>query len=160
MSDSKDRRTNEDENRTSVLVVDDDRAILHMVDEALSPRGLRTRKATTSSEAARLVKEEAFALAILDVYLPDGTGLELARQIKLVDSHLPVIIITGLPDSENVRECVDIDVDGYLIKPVNIFDLVALAEELIEGYLLSQKSERSGDRRSGQSRCWSVNERR
>ena len=115
-----------------------------MVDEALNPRGLRTRKATTGSEATRLVRKESFALAILDVYLPDGTGLELAREIKLVDSHLPVIIMTGLPDSEIVRECVDIDVDGYLIKPVNIFTLVALAEELIGGYLLGQKSERSG----------------
>ena len=64
--------------------------------------------------------------------MPDGTGLDLARKIKSVDANIPVIIMTGTPKSETVRESVDIEVDAYLIKPISSDKLLALITELLD----------------------------
>ncbi len=63
--------------------------------------------------------------------MPDGTGLDLARKIKSVGAKIPVIIMTGTPKSENVRQSVNIEVDAYLIKPISADNLLALVKELI-----------------------------
>ena len=124
-----------------VLVVDDDRGILQMVDDILAPYGIKTQKVTTVSAAEKLLPANRFSLALLDIYLPDGTGLELAREIKSIDAHFPVIIMTGLPNARNVRGAVDVEVDGYLVKPINLTNLIALTEEVMGEYRQRQKEE-------------------
>lgn len=114
-----------------ILVVDDDATIIELVDMVLSQSGFKTRKASTIKDAVKLAEEESFDLAILDIYLPDGTGLELARKIKSQNPKLPVIIMTGTPDSENVKQSVDIEVDAYLIKPVDVDKLLSLVRDVL-----------------------------
>jgi len=98
----------------------------------LNQNGYKTRKASNIGDAVKLAEEESFDLAILDIYLPDGTGLELARKIKSRNPKLPVIIMTGTPDSGNVKQSVDIEVDAYLIKPVDVDKLLSLVKDVLE----------------------------
>jgi len=115
-----------------ILVVDDDATIIELVDLVLNQNGYKTRKASNIGDAVKLAEEESFDLAILDIYLPDGTGLELARKIKSRNPKLPVIIMTGTPDSGNVKQSVDIEVDAYLIKPVDVDKLLSLVKDVLE----------------------------
>lgn len=114
-----------------ILVVDDDATIIELVDLVLTQNGFKTRKAANIKDAVKLAEEESFDLAILDIFLPDGTGLELARKIKSRNPKLPVIIMTGTPDSGNVKQAVDIEVDAYLIKPVDVDKLLSLVKDVL-----------------------------
>ena len=112
------------------LIVDDDPQILELVDEILKDGGHSTWKVSTISDALSLLQKKEFDVAILDIYLPDGTGLELAGKIKSLKPELPVVIMTGTPRSGNIRESVDAEVDAYLVKPVSAGNLLSLVEEL------------------------------
>ena len=140
MSDDRCQMLSEDSD-PCVLVVDDDQGILQMVDDIMAPYGIKTQKVTTVSAAEKLFPANRFSLALLDIYLPDGTGLELAREIKSIDAHFPVIMMTGLPDARNVHGAVDVEVDAYLVKPINLTNLIALTEELMGEYRQRQKNE-------------------
>jgi DNA-binding response OmpR family regulator len=126
----RDRRYEVAETKPSVLVVDDDPSIIELVETTLREEGYTTSKATSIAEAVRVFEEGDFGLAVLDIYLPDGTGLELAARIREKNPRLPVIIMTGTPDSENISQSVSIEVDAYLIKPIEIENLISLVQEL------------------------------
>lgn len=115
----------------SMLVVEDNQGVIELVRAALESVGIAIDVATTCAEALNKLENEDFALAVLDVYLPDGTGLDLAREIKSSNPDIPVVIMTGNPDSENVQESVALDVDAYWIKPLDVNVLI----ESVRGFL-------------------------
>jgi DNA-binding response OmpR family regulator len=118
------------ETKPDVLVVDDDPSIVELVETTLKEEGYATGRATSIAEAVRVFEEGDFGLAVFDIYLPDGTGLELAAKVREKNPKLPVIIMTGTPDSENISQSVNIEVDAYLIKPIEIENLISLVQEL------------------------------
>ena len=120
------------ENGTGVLVVEDDPAILDFMGTALRETGFHARSARTAEDAIELIDGYKFDLAILDIYLPDGNGLKLAREIKWQDPKFPIIIITGQPATGNLSESVNVNVDAYLIKPVRIEKLLFLVGDLLD----------------------------
>ena len=121
----------ENPGQKKILVADDDPAIVELVAEILKGAGYSACIAYNIKEAEALIKKEKIVLAVTDIYMPDGTGLDLARKIKTVGTNIPVIIMTGTPKSENVRQSVDIEVDAYLIKPVSADNLLSLVKELL-----------------------------
>lgn len=114
-----------------IMVVDDEPAIVELVAEILKDAGYAVCTASNIQEAEGVLEKEEIVLAVLDIYLPDGTGLDLARKIKSVGAKIPVIIMTGAPKGDNVRQSADIEVDAYLIKPVSADNLLSLVKELI-----------------------------
>lgn len=116
-----------------VLVVDDDETNLEMVARILEHHGMDVRSATSLSQARECLHGDLPDLAILDIYLEDGSGIQLGQELKAREPNLPVIIMTGLPRAENLTQALAIDVDSYMIKPMNASKLLGLAEELIQG---------------------------
>lgn len=119
------------EKRGKIMVADDEPAIVEVVTEILEGTGYTVCSASSIKEAESLLEKEKIVLAVLDIYLGDGTGLDLAAKIKSVGAKIPVIIMTGTPKSDNVRQSVNIEVDAYLIKPVGADNLLALVKEFI-----------------------------
>ena len=122
----------EDVKMGKIMVVDDEPAIVELVAETLKDAGYTVCTASSIEEAEGVLQKEEVVLAVMDIYLPDGTGLDLARKIKAVGAKIPVIIMTGTPKSDNVQQSVSIEVDAYLIKPVSADNLISLVEELIQ----------------------------
>ncbi len=114
-----------------IMIADDQPAIVELVAEILKDAGYTVCTASSMEEAEGILEKEKIVLAVLDIYLPDGTGLDLAAKIKSVGAEIPVIIMTGTPKSDNVRQSVNIEVDAYLIKPVGADNLLALVKELL-----------------------------
>lgn len=83
--------------------------------------------AMSAQDAARVLREEAIDLVLLDMHLPDGHGLELLRRLRSAGSRVDVIAVTSARDVEIVRDAVAQGVVGYLIKP---FAFGALRERL------------------------------
>jgi two-component system, sensor histidine kinase len=104
-----------------ILVVDDDAATLAAHEAALAPLGRRTVAAQSGVAALARLLEQDFALVLLDVSMPDMTGLETARRIRERPRNrgLPIVFITGVAwSSDVVLEAYDAGAFDFIVKPV------------------------------------------
>ena len=122
----------------AVLIVDDDDAVLRFVGTLIEDAGYRTLRAGSLVEGEDLLDKE-YALALLDITLPDGSGLILAKKIKAKNPDLPVVIMTGFPGGGNVRESLEVEPDAYLLKPVAPAILLSLLKRLVDRKLDTKK---------------------
>lgn len=90
----------EKEGQPTVLVVDDDKGIRSMFKLFLKKSGFSRVVVSTGEEAIAALRKQRFDLAFLDLVLPDFNGDEIYAQAKESDPELPIVIITGYPDSE------------------------------------------------------------
>jgi CheY-like chemotaxis protein len=87
--------------------------------------------ATTVAEAGALVRGERFDLCILDYFLPDGTGIELCRQIRTLNADLPIILLSGMGRESERQEAAGAGVQLYLLKPVDFESLAEAVARLL-----------------------------
>jgi two-component system nitrogen regulation response regulator GlnG len=113
-------------------VIDDDRSIQHLISRAFQDRPVRLIPAASSEEGFRKLNEDLIDVVILDVLLPDSTGLELFGRIRELDSKLPVIFITVGSDSETAIEAMKLGAFDYLTKPLDLGRLQALVAQGLE----------------------------
>ncbi|MFC2001466.1 response regulator transcription factor [Chloroflexota bacterium] len=108
-----------------ILIVDDDPALVRLVDRVLVQKGYGVLKASNGQEALRLLFAERPDLVLLDVVMPGMDGWQTCCRIRDV-SDLPIIILTGKQDSEDdIVRGLDHGADEYLLKPVGNKELVA-----------------------------------
>ena len=70
-------------------------------------------------DAMRMIEDLSFDLVFLDLMLPDINGLEVLKEIKKTKSHLPVVLVTGYPDSEAMNQALELGPVSVLKKPFN-----------------------------------------
>ena len=100
-----------------ILVVDDEAPARDLLSGYLKKQGYQVSTAVDAAQAERFLAEKPFDLAILDVLLPDGDGLELLQKFQAARPRLPVIIMTGIGfDEELLQEAVRKGAAGYLSK--------------------------------------------
>ena len=108
-----------------ILVVDDDPALVRLVDQVLVQKGYGVLKANTGQEALRLLFDQRPDLVLLDVVMPGMDGWQTCSRIRDV-SDVPIIILTGKRGSEDdIVRGLDHGADEYLLKPVGNKELVA-----------------------------------
>ena len=117
---------------TTILVVDDDRAVRHMVQKSLSGLDYEVSNAGDGAEGLKSVGDIGPDVVLLDVMLPDGSGLDVFRQIREIDRRLPVIFITAADDSETAIEAMQLGAFDYLTKPLDLPKLNDLVERALE----------------------------
>jgi DNA-binding response OmpR family regulator len=103
-----------------VLVVDDDPNARELLRVYLTAKGYEVVEAETGQEALRRVREDRPHLALLDINLPDISGLEVLRQAKVLDPALGVIMVTGLQEEEVGREAMQAGAFDYITKPLDL----------------------------------------
>lgn len=110
-----------------ILIVDDDRVILNILAEGLRELGYEVSTSVSGVDALKLVREAAHDLAILDMRMPEMSGLELARVLK-VENLAPFVFLSAFGDENDVRDASEAGALGYLVKPVDIPQLVPFIE--------------------------------
>jgi len=110
--------------RANILVVDDEEVVRLLFKATLEELGHRVTGAETAAKGLELVKEQDFALAFLDLKMPGMDGAELFRRIKALKPRLPVIIITGYPDSKIMGRALTHGPFGVMNKPFGESDIV------------------------------------
>lgn len=104
-----------------ILVIDDDRAVLHLVQRSLEPMNVEVIVAKTADEGLKVLEEGASVdVVLLDILLPRMSGLEVFQKIHALDRRLPVIFITAEAGSETAIEAMRLGAYDYLAKPLDL----------------------------------------
>lgn len=115
-----------------ILVVDDDRNILRMLKAALENKYEVTTMAS-GRMAEKYLKTRYADLILLDYHMPQENGAEVLKKIRsnprLAD--IPVIFLTGVSEADKVHEVVSMNLQGYLLKPINMDRLFIMIRSLI-----------------------------
>lgn len=110
-----------------ICVVDDEAGILEEVRDFLADEGYDVSTADCGNDGIKLVRKEQPAVLILDIKLPDISGLEVLRASKQESPHTKVIVMTGYVDQNIIDEAEQLGRDVFIQKP---FNLVVLYDEI------------------------------
>jgi CheY-like chemotaxis protein len=111
--------------RPCVLVVDDNEMIAHALARLLRSEGWRVKICYSGLDALKQVECEMLAAAVIDIHLPDISGLVLSA--KLRERHgpkLPIIVLSGDTSMENLRSLPHVGANYFISKPINSEHLV------------------------------------
>ena len=111
---------NEDEGQPTVLVVDDDTGLQSMFKLFLKKQGFSRIVVGSGKEAIAALQKHKFELCFLDLQLPDTTGDEVYKQAKQIQPGLPIVIITGYPDSQTLDNILKLGPVTVLKKPLEV----------------------------------------
>src|SRR5208337_1061398 len=119
---------------TCILLVDDDNSILQVFSQLLRQHGYDVLEAVTGGQGLQMAQEKQPDLVLLDVDLPDVSGVEICRQIK-ADPHLGapfVALFSGQATDPNSKVLgLESGADDYLVKPVDLAEFLARIRSLI-----------------------------
>ena len=115
-----------------VLVVDDERMIRWSLRSALEDGGARVEEAASLAEARRRLQELWPDLLILDLKLPDGSGMELLAEVHGEDAELPVLVITAYGSLRGAVDAIHAGAFDYIAKPFELDDLLLTARRALE----------------------------
>jgi len=118
--------------RERILVVDDDELILESLVSIFEDEGFHTSFARSGGEALRLLESEPINLILVDVKLPDMTGLELLGRIRDTTPRIRKLVLTGFPNTPSAIDAVNQKLDAYLVKPYDPENLIRLVEKHLE----------------------------
>lgn len=106
-----------------ILIIDDDEMLCGMVHKKLRHLEHDVEVAYTLEQGFRKAGERAFDLVLLDVRLPDGSGIEALSSLKHVDSKPEIIIITGEGDPDGAELAIETGAWDYILKPLSVREL-------------------------------------
>lgn len=108
----------------TVLIVEDEVIIRRTLREFLMSEGFVVVEAGTVAQAMQAARERDFQVAICDVRLPDGDGIQLCRKLQQVNPDTSALIITAYATVENAVEAFQAGAYDYMVKPVIFDDLL------------------------------------
>ena len=107
----------------SILLIDDEKILLEAVSDDLKESGYEVTTAESGEEGLKSFELIRHDLVIIDLKMESMDGLEVSRKIKELNSETPVMILTGYGSMETAIEALRLDLDDYVLKPVNRDDL-------------------------------------
>jgi two-component system nitrogen regulation response regulator GlnG len=120
----------------ALLLVDDEPAIQHAFQRAFRGGDMVVISAGTAAEAMTSLERDKPDVVVLDVHLPDATGLDTFHRIRAVDARIPVVLITGHGTTELAIEAIKEGAYEYLLKPLELSELRAVIDRALQSSLL------------------------
>ena len=117
----------------NIFLLEDDEAIGIGLKYSLENEGYTVTIATSVKSAFEIINKEKFALCILDLTLPDGSGYDVCKKIKTI-GDFPVIFLTAYDDEVNVVMGLELGADDYISKPFRVKELIARIKSVLRRY--------------------------
>jgi DNA-binding NtrC family response regulator len=115
-----------------ILVIDDDPAVVDLLSYQLREQGFTVDTALDGKTGVRLASEQAFAIALTDLHLPDIDGIELVKRLKEVTPETEIIMITGYSSMARAIDAIKAGAFHFVEKPVSFDELLLLIEKALE----------------------------
>ncbi len=109
----------------TLLVVDDDAAFRERLARAIAARGYEVRSAGDAAEALASARADSPEMAVVDLRMPNGSGLELVRDLKQIDPATKVVVLTGYGSIATAIEAMRLGATHYLPKPATADEVLA-----------------------------------
>lgn len=120
------------ENKTSILVIDDDIGLRKTLLDILKARGYETFAAENGAEGLALLQGTPVNLVLTDLGLPDMSGIDILSKVKALYPAIQVIILTGSATFDSAVEATNLGVFSYLLKPYDVDQLFLQIQRAIE----------------------------
>ncbi|EHL4788359.1 CheY-P-specific phosphatase CheX [Campylobacter jejuni] len=114
-----------------ILVVEDEIKTRELLINVLSERFSKVIGAQNGDEGLKKFKKFKPDLVITDIAMPIMDGLDMAREIKEISDDVPIVVLSAYSEKERLLRSIDIGIDKYLIKPVDIEELFKVLDYLI-----------------------------
>jgi len=114
-----------------ILIIDDERDLTDLLTHSLRGDGFVVDAASTADEGFQRAMQEHYDLVILKLLLPDGSGTDVLRRLRLAQHQVPVLMLTVRSDIETKVENFEAGADDYLTKPFELPELQARVRALM-----------------------------
>ena len=108
-----------------ILLAEDEPKLSQVIQEELSRRGFPTDVAYDGQVAEKLFKQNQYSLILLDINLPYKNGLALCKEFRLINTTVPIIMLTALGEIQDKMDAFNLGADDYIVKPFHFDELFA-----------------------------------
>lgn len=124
-----------------ILIVDDDNRILKLLKKFLVQNDFLVSTCTSASSASKLLSNFIYDLIILDVMMPEITGIDFAQKIRTTNVAMPIIMLTALSEPEDKIKGLEAGADDYVTKPFEPRELLLRINNLINSHKRFKKEQ-------------------
>ncbi|MDV6378672.1 response regulator transcription factor [Sporosarcina sp. GW1-11] len=117
----------------TILLIDDERRMLDLLELFLAPQGFRCIKEENGAEGLARLLDEQIDLVLLDIMMPNKDGWEVCREIREF-SNVPVIMLTARTDKRDLVKGLESGADDYITKPFDERELIARVNAVLRRY--------------------------
>jgi two-component system alkaline phosphatase synthesis response regulator PhoP len=131
--------------KENILVVDDERDILELIEYNLTKNGYRVKTASSGEEALELFRDNEYDLIILDLMLPGVDGLDICKIIKADNkkAHIPIVMVTAKAEEADRVAGLEIGADHYVTKPFSPRELLAIVKATLRRKPIKTEEEKT-----------------
>lgn len=115
-----------------ILILDDDADFNNLLTDIFSQADYEVVSERDPMEALNRFKQENFDLIVTDQKMPGLSGEEFIREVKAVNGHIPIIMVSGYLDNDTIRDLIQQGVGGVFLKPLNVFSLLKRTAAILE----------------------------
>lgn len=126
--------------KQTIMILEDDEDLAEGISLSLNSKDLEFILCNTIADAKKLLQQKLFHLLILDINLPDGSGLELCREIRKT-SRVPIALLTAKDMEMDIVKGLECGADDYITKPFSLMVLRARVRALLRRNSKEQKPE-------------------
>jgi len=119
-----------------ILIADDDAHIRELITLFLKNEGFEIFEARDGAEAQTIWENNQIDMVILDIMMPQVDGYELCRDIRRIDSNIPILMVTAKGESAQKVKGFQLGTDDYLTKPFDPMELVMRVKALLKRYMI------------------------
>lgn len=124
-----------------ILVVEDDRKLNHAVCEFLSNANFETTGVISAEEAFDAMYRQNYNLIISDIMMPKIDGFEFAKSVRALNENIPILFMSALDDFESKLKGFSNGIDDYMVKPIDLNELVLRVGALLRRAKISQEKQ-------------------
>ncbi len=130
-------------NGKRILIIEDEEKVAAFISKGLQTQNFENDIANTGMEALNLFNKNTYDLVILDIGLPDMSGLKVCEHIRKSNQHIPVLMLTAMGSIGDKLSGFEVGTNDYLVKPFDFMELIVRIKSLLRYYPTEAKKDKS-----------------
>lgn len=123
-----------------ILIIEDDKNLLNLLRVTLEQHGFETITVTHAQQGLRALDHERIDLIVTDIMLPEIDGFEFIQQVRTIHQLTPILIVSAKETIDDKRIGFHIGADDYMVKPIDLKELVLRVEALLRRARIAQSN--------------------